>query len=153
MSPLAWVFLLRHFFTPGAARFLTPHMTPLYHVNISSQTGLLICVCVRLLGGQCRGPGGCSEVYVWEQGSKALADLSGLLMTAIDRTSHTPSPCALHTTSSSTTVAPGSLTPASPCLTSPSTLDRSDAFRGPQTTFWLGCQPRLSQEFLLCLFL
>lgn len=114
-------------------------MSPLYHVNISSQTSLpmRVCVCVCLIGGQRRGPGGCSEGYVWEQGSKVLAGLSGLLMTAIDRTSHTPSPRALHTTSPSTTLTPGSLTPTSPCLTSPSTQNRSNAFLGPRQHFGL----------------
>lgn len=81
-------------------------------------------------GGRCRGPtAGCSEGYVWQQGSEVLAGLSGLLMTAIDWTSHTPSNCGLHTSSSSTTLDTWQPRPASPRL--PPNQHRSDAFQGP----------------------
>lgn len=61
-------------------------------------------------GGHWYSPGGCSEGYVCERSGAALPDLSWLLMTAIVWTSRTPSPPAVQSSSSSTTLTPGSLT-------------------------------------------
>lgn len=75
------------------------------HVNIGAQTG----VCVG--GGGCWcSPGGCSGGYVCERSGAAPPGLSWLLMTAIAWTSRTPSPPAVQSSSSSTTLTPGRLT-------------------------------------------
>lgn len=110
-----WYFLLGLFFflTPGVALLLLVRMSALYHA-MSSRTSLPLCVCVRPPGANAGAPEAARRGYVWKRGSKVLAGLSGLLMTAIDRTSRTPSPRASHTTSSSTTLTPGSLTPPPP---------------------------------------
>lgn len=151
LRPQPLVFWLRHFFTPVVTLLSTLCMSSLDHINISSQSSLLVCmcVCVFLLKGQCRGPGGWSKGYVWERGSKVLAGLSWLLMTAIDRTSHTPSPCALHTTSSSTTLTPTAA--ALPHPTSPPTQDSSNASWGPRQRFGLTVSLKLLIKFVTSL--
>lgn len=126
-KPHPLVFLLRHYFHPWYVTVLhTTHVSSLscWHQRSDQFAGVCVCVCL-LQGGRCRGPGGSSEDYVWERDSMALPGLSPLLMMAVEWTSHTPSPCASHTSSSSTTLTPGSLTPTSPWLTSPQSQCRS----------------------------
>lgn len=86
----SWI-AVETFFKPGVQLFLSVALT-------SAVRGVCRRACTCLLGGRCGGSTGCSEGYVWEWGSKVLAGLSGLLMAAIDWTSHTLSACALHTT-------------------------------------------------------
>lgn len=87
-------------------------------------------------GGYWRGPGGCSEGYVRERSSAALPGLSWLLMTAMEWTSRTPSPPASRSSSSSTTLTPGSLAPPRPASPSPG--------RGSHNGFWGPQQPLAS---------
>lgn len=103
-----------------------------------------VCRCVSLFwgggvvagaGGYWGGPGGCSEGYVRERSSAALAGLSWLLMTAMEWTSRTPSPPASRSSSSSTTLTPGSLAPPRPA-SPPHQAGAATAVSGAPSSLW-----------------
>lgn len=124
------------------------HLLPGWLVGGTDQSDCLILVCVVLLPvlvvGQVRrcvslfwggeggatvvAPAGCWEGYVCERSGAALPGLSWLLMTAMARTSRTPSPPA---SSSSTTPSAGSLTPPHPASPPPGRGSRR-GFCGPR---------------------